>query len=605
MVTINPTAGRPGVIRSGRGTLPPRQAMRRVGRRLRPMAEDLEGRTLLSVGLDPTWGFGGVSTLNVPPNTASNSYLEIFNSIALQNGQVVELGTLTNTPTASGSTATTNLIVSRLNTDGFLDPTFGSGGTETIPLTFGSVTYTVQSADDIAVQSNGSVDVLATVIPSGSSSTDFLVVQLTANGSIDTTFGTSGFQLISFGTGSSPASANALALAIGPDGKIVAAGSTTTSAGTFFAVARLNTNGTLDTSFNGNGTATVDFNVGGSSGEYDQANAVVVQPDDAIVVVGTAYLPTSGTRFTIGSPSDVAVARINTNGTLDTSFNGTGTLAFNEDLGGSTSSDVASAVILEGTQIVIVGTSTQIFPSGSGFASNVYALTVTRLNSDGAVDTTFDGSGKFVLAFNQAGTTFDTSASSVIDLPDGSLLVGGYASEQNGAGGSSGGLLLTLTPSGGLDTTFGTDGEAVIPEPVESRMLMQSDGKLIFRAGDNVVARTTAPAPQVASTAPIVTGSGKKAKAMGVTITFNTGINATLASNVSSYLVRPMKGRRAIRIKKGGVSYNATTRTLTIKFAAKNPLGNGFQVLITPGAIIGADAQTLSTNIILIPPPTT
>ena len=83
-------------------------AVRRRSHALRPMTEDLEGRTLLSLGLDPTWGFGGEAALMVPLNTATTTYSESISSIAMQNnqvgGQVVAVGTLTTNTTPSGST---------------------------------------------------------------------------------------------------------------------------------------------------------------------------------------------------------------------------------------------------------------------------------------------------------------------------------------------------------------------------------------------------------------------------------------------------------------------------------------------------------------------
>ena len=59
-------------------------------------------------------------------------------------------------------------------------------------------------------------------------------------------------------------------------------------------------------------------------------------------------------------PTDIAVARLNANGTLDTSFNSTGLLTFSYNLGGA-SADSGNAVALAGTQIVIAGTSSQLF----------------------------------------------------------------------------------------------------------------------------------------------------------------------------------------------------------------------------------------------------
>ena len=65
-----------GLLRDRTGPRPSAM-LRRGRRRLRPMAEDLEGRTLLSVGLDPTYGFGGVAELGLPPNTATTTYYQI------------------------------------------------------------------------------------------------------------------------------------------------------------------------------------------------------------------------------------------------------------------------------------------------------------------------------------------------------------------------------------------------------------------------------------------------------------------------------------------------------------------------------------------------
>ncbi len=565
------------------------------------MGEDLEGRTLLSVGLDPTFGFGGESAMIAPQNTSTDTYSENISSIASQSGQVVEVGTLTTSPTASGSSSTTSLIVTRLTAAGSIDTSFGSNGTETIPvLTVGGTTYNVVDADDIAVDSNGKIDILATVDNSSTFDNEWMVARLNSNGSVNTSFGTSGFELIDFATSSSTQyNLSASSLAIGPDGKIVAVGSTSTSTtnGEVFAVARLNTNGLLDTSFNGTGMATVDFKVGGSSGESDTTSAVVVQPDDKIVVVGSAQLPS--TSNSNGTPSDLAVARLNANGTLDTSFNGNGLVAFNEDLGGGSSMDSGNAVALQGTQIVIAGSSQEISQSTS--SPTVEDLTVTRLNANGSFDTSFNGSGKYLLSLNQGGIAFTTSASAVTVQSDGSLLVGGSANPQNYNTSAAGGLLMHMTSAGALDTTYGTGGVALLPDSVDSRLLIQTDGKALFLSGNEVV-RTTAPTPQVASTTIITTGTGKKAEATGVTLTFNTAVNPSLASNAKVYLIRAGKGRKLIKIKK--VSYDATKQALTFSFA-KTPVGKGFRILIAPGGIVAADGQVLNNDTITIAPSTT
>ena len=74
-------------------------------------------------------------------------------------------------------------------------------------------------------------------------------------------------------------------MAIQGDGGIVAAGLAPVSGNDEFGLARYNTNGSLDTSFNGSGKVTTDI-AGGS----DEAFAVAVQPDGKIVAAGTAVI---------------------------------------------------------------------------------------------------------------------------------------------------------------------------------------------------------------------------------------------------------------------------------------------------------------------------
>src|SRR5262249_29963787 len=155
---------------------------------------------------------------------------------------------------------------------------------------------------------------------------------------------------------------------------------------------------------------------------------------------------------------------------------------------------------------------------------------------------TFNGSGKYMLSLAQGGIALGTSGSAVMVLSDGTLLVGGGATEPNSYNPSDA-LLVNLTSAGTLNSSYGTNGVALLPASVGTRLLVQSDGKVLFVSGNDSVARTAAPAPQVASTSIIVVGTGKRAKATGVTITFNTDVNPTLATNASSFVVRAVKGR--------------------------------------------------------------
>src|SRR6185369_1594957 len=101
----------------------------------------------------------------------------------------------------------------------------------------------------------------------------------------------------------------AVAIAVQPDGKLVAAGAATINGSSEFAVARYNSNGTLDVNFGTGGKVTTDV-----GGRFESARAVALQGDGKIVVAGGTV---------IGLFNDFALARYNSNGTLDTSF-GTG-----------------------------------------------------------------------------------------------------------------------------------------------------------------------------------------------------------------------------------------------------------------------------------------
>jgi uncharacterized delta-60 repeat protein len=97
------------------------------------------------------------------------------------------------------------------------------------------------------------------------------------------------------------------------DGKIVIGGHSYQggSTGWDFAVGRLNSDGTPDTTFDGDGKATIDF-----FSTSDYGRSVAVQADGKIVIGGQSYRSSAGWDF--------AVARLNSDGTLDTTFDGDG-----------------------------------------------------------------------------------------------------------------------------------------------------------------------------------------------------------------------------------------------------------------------------------------
>ena len=137
---------------------------------------------------------------------------------------------------------------------------------------------------------------------------DFGVVRYNANGTLDTTFNTTGKVITAIGTGDD----GCHALVLQPDGRIVAAGYSNNGANFDFGLIRYNTNGSLDTTFNSTGKVTTPIGT-----LNDGAYGVAIQPDGRIVAAGDSN---NGSNF------DFAAARYNTNGSLDTRFDGDGKL---------------------------------------------------------------------------------------------------------------------------------------------------------------------------------------------------------------------------------------------------------------------------------------
>ncbi len=210
-----------------------------------------------------------------------------------------------------------NFALARYNNDGTLDATFGAGG---------KVTTDFASADNIAysvtLQPDGKI--LASGVAGNDPNSDLALVRYNADGSLDATFGTGGRVKTDLGGSFLEA---AEGVKVQPDGKIVVAGFTLFGSplGANFVVVRYNSDGSLDSSFGSGGKVRTSF---GSN--HEEANSLFIQPDGKIVVVGV-----SGSGPSPGP--DFALARYNSDGSLDTSFGAGavlgGTAAFTE--GGS------------------------------------------------------------------------------------------------------------------------------------------------------------------------------------------------------------------------------------------------------------------------------
>ena len=240
------------------------------------------------------------------------------------------------------------LPVGILAADGDLDLSFGSGGKVTTDFMEGS-----SAASDLALQSDGKFIAVGSV--GQGSSRDFALARYNSDGSLDTSFGSGGTVTTHF-FGSSD---QALAVALQSDGKIIAVGQAVQSDGDDdFALARYNSDGSLDTSFGTGGKVTTDF-----FSQNDQAFAVALQSDGKIIAAGSTFL-------------DFALARYNSDGSLDATFGSGGKVTTDFAF-----SDQAFAVALQSDGKIIA----------AGFANqgrrDINDFALARYNSDGSLDT--------------------------------------------------------------------------------------------------------------------------------------------------------------------------------------------------------------------------
>ncbi len=273
--------------------------------------------------LDPSFGSGGKTTIQIRGDDAAWGMAEQSDGKAVLVGQ-----------TAANASAPGNCAVARLNPNGAPDSSFGTGGTAQV--SFGGD----DACFSVAVQRDGKLVVAGKTTVSGVE--QWAVARLNANGSLDSTFGSGGTALITWG----PSGGRAVSVLVQPDGRIVVVGSTVTNATqTDFTAVRLNSNGTIDTSFGTGGHTVVDF------GGDDHIEAAALQPDGRIILAGSTTAGTGGHNF--------AAARLNGDGSLDTSF-GVGGMT-SVDIGGD---DGAAAVLLQPNGKVILAGDTSAAAAG-------------------------------------------------------------------------------------------------------------------------------------------------------------------------------------------------------------------------------------------------
>jgi uncharacterized delta-60 repeat protein len=435
-------------------------------------------RYLANGALDTTFGSGGKVATQV------SSAPDEARAVSIQpDGKLIVVGG--GVPGAGGGAQ-----IVRYNTNGTLDSTFANGG---------KGTYELLSARAVALQSDGKIIGTGSIVlqmSGGGTFIGFGVVRVNPDGLLDSNFGNGGIASTAFGA----LEAEPLGVVVQPDGRILVAGDTSNGATdrAAIALARYNSNGTLDASFGTGGKVTTSLDelptardVAYTYATTSPARALILQPDGRFLTIGDA--PFTGTGL------DVVLSRYDAVGKLDATFGDKGVVRSNFGPG----FDGARAVVVQTDRKVIVAS------GGIGFEESAQ-FDLVRYNADGTRDTGFGTNGHAVAVFRDHSGPLPAGATSMALQADGKIVVAGeLLTLQDGREGGNFGI-ARFNKNGTLDTTFGTGGLRTVifntgggyfllseSDAGPAHIVIQPDGKIVLvgatlTSGDSDAAFTVA-----------------------------------------------------------------------------------------------------------------
>lgn len=329
--------------------------------------------------------------------------------------------------------------------DGDIDSTFGVAGKVITELPSPNDDA---SFGDMAIQSDGKI-----VMAYNGLSSVISIARFNTDGSLDRQFGVNGVTTLDI-----PGKNDAVrSLLIQDDGRIIIAGNVATGILTDSLLARFTRDGVLDNSFGTNGIATFDF------GTAENINSITSLSDNSIVAAGFAVVDnTTGNDFLLARISDTGarVSTFGTNGAVITDLASTGSVV---------SKDVFQAVTVHNNEIVVVGYRALLTGSYDD------DVVVAQYDSNGDLDLDFGVDGYAITDLGSAGDY----ANAVDVQNDGKIIIAGYSRPD----GRSEVALMRYSPTGALDTDFGSNGKVLTnysaANEVGNNVLLQSDGKIV------------------------------------------------------------------------------------------------------------------------------
>lgn len=342
------------------------------------------------------------------------SFEETYCSAVQSDGRILIGG-------AGFDIAPNSFFVARFNTDGTLDTRFGTSGVATVQFVSGNLDEECWS---LQIQANGKILAVGISWLPDYSDSSLCVARLNINGSLDTTYGTSG--ILTFkGGGTFALNGQSQMAAIDGNGKLVIVASDSVGG----IVARVTTAGVLDATF-------------GTGGKVDEAG---------VVGYSGVAIQSSGKILAFGSKdaTHAAIGRYTTAGVLDTTF-GTAGFVSQTFTGVNSSTNFFNGLIQSSGKILGVGSS--IDGSGNGF------LVVARYSANGVLDTTFGNSGVYIGtdSQNHLDNIFQTE-SAILQSDDG-IIITGYMKVVAESPNARPGFVLRMGINGMVDFGWGTYG---------------------------------------------------------------------------------------------------------------------------------------------------
>jgi len=354
----------------------------------------------------------------------------IFDLALQSNGKIVAVG-------VDNFAINNNFAIARYLSDGKLDTSFNTTGRAALDLNSNN-----DDARAVAIQSNGKIIVAGYTTPGGGDF-DFALVRFNSNGTLDSTFGTSGITILDINS----ASADDLIydIALDSQDRIIAVGRTQTGSNVDAVAVRFTSNGALDTSFGTSGVTRINSD---TSNEY--ARSIKIDSSGNLLIGGYK----SGATYL-----QPAVWKLNSAGVFDSAWSAAT---------GAGDARIQEIIFDQDGNLVAVGDSIKV--------SNV-AFTAWKLNPSDLTPVSGFGTGGVVTHSIGSGNAF---ALAIASARDGKLILGGQAV---GTANEDFALARISLADGSLDASFADAGIKIAPigsnEDLITSLLVQSDGWII------------------------------------------------------------------------------------------------------------------------------